>query len=157
MKKFQFMLVLLLCCLTGLSCGPSSGIPGLVEVKGHVTYNNAPVDGATVTFSPATPSQDVRSAVSMTESDGSFILMTTVHRGILPGDYNVTVVKKSSPPPAMSSEEIDAYMTQHGREPPVERAVIRDLVPAKYGRIETSGLSFSVKRGMPPIEIELND
>ena len=157
MKNIQLLLVLALCCLTGLSCGKSDSISGLVEVKGSVTYKNAPVSEATVTFVPTVSGSDVRAAVSMTESDGSFVLMTQMHRGILPGDYSVTVVKKTPPPTQMNSEEIEEYIAKHGKEPPAVRSEVKDLVPVKYGKVETSGLSYSVQKGMPPIEIELND
>jgi hypothetical protein len=116
------------------------------------------VEDATITFSPTLPDEKTRSAISMTESDGTFILMTQTSRGILPGDYLVSVVKKSPQPKSYSSEEIEAYMAQHGgKEPPVEKGAIQDLVPAKYGKTETSGLSYSIKKGMPLLEIELTD
>jgi len=157
MKKILVVLMSAL-CLSGLSCGKFGDIPGLVELKGRVIYKGTPVDGATITFSPTSPSESTRSAVSMTESDGTFILMTQTYRGILPGDYRVSVIKKSPPPKSYSSEEIDAYMAQHGgKGPPVARVEIRDLVPAKYGNAETSGLSYSIKKGMPLLAIELTD
>jgi hypothetical protein len=95
----------------------------------------------------------------MTGTDGAFYLMTTTSRGILPGRYVVTVFKKSEPGPgAMSSEEAEAYFETHGRTPPpVVDTPIRDLLPVKYSRRETSGLSFEITKTTRTVEIELGE
>jgi len=160
MKKHQLIVVLVFCCLSGLSCGRGDRIPGLVEVKGTVAYKGAPVDGATVSFAPKTFEPGTRASVALTAPDGTFILLTQGQRGILPGDYDVTVVKRTIPaiPEGVrSSEALEAYMEQHGRMPPVVSEEIRDLVPRKYGDAATSGLSYTIKKGQAPIEIELKD
>ena len=160
MKKYQLPFILTFCCLIGLSCGSGDRISGLVEVKGTVTYKGAPLDGATVSFAPTAFEPGTRASVALTEPDGTFVLLTQGQRGILPGNYDVTVVKRTIPKVSeaiRSSEDLEAYMEKHGRAPPVAREEIKDLVPKKYGDAATSGLSYSVKKGMPPIEIELKD
>ena len=157
MKQYRLTLVLAFCCLSGLSCGSGDRIPGLVEIKGTVTYKGAPLDGATVSFAPIVFEPGTRASVALTAPDGTFVLLTQGQRGILPGDYDVTVVKRTIPEGGMSSEALEAYMERHGRAPPAVSEVIKDLVPRKYGDAATSGLSYTVKKGMPPIAIELND
>ena len=155
MKKMILIVSMIACCICGSGCGEKGDIVGLVDVAGKITYNGAPVEGASVAFSPASPSNETRSAAGRTEVDGSFYLITHTSRGILPGSYKVTVSKKTEPPKPMSSEEIDAYVQQNGKQPLVEKIEIKDLLPEKYGKTETSGLSYEITKGMKSIEITL--
>jgi hypothetical protein len=69
-----------------------SGCGGIkpVPVRGKVTLDNQPVEGATVTFLGEAPGQ--RSAAGVTQADGSFQLTThNPNDGAFPGNYKVTI------------------------------------------------------------------
>ncbi len=87
---FTFAFFLLPCCFC-LLLGCSSSGPKPVKVKGTVTLDGKPIDGAGVTF--LSTGQGGRQATGITGPDGSFQLTTfTPNDGALPGEYKVTIV-----------------------------------------------------------------
>lgn len=83
--------------LLSVGCGVRGG-PATVPVEGIVTYNENPVEGATVTFHAVTQERDSRSSSAVTDQEGRFSIRTYVMGtgyidGIMPGEYRVTVVK----------------------------------------------------------------
>jgi len=85
-------LALAVCSLVVLSgCGGSN----LVPVEGAVLLDGKPVEGATVTFL----SEDGKNSFSgSTDASGHFVLQSGENRGVLPGNYKVTVVKSPFKP-----------------------------------------------------------
>lgn len=70
-----------------------------VPVKGTVTYNGKPLDGADVAFVPKDPEGGGRGASGVTDSQGNFKLQTFLvgdktAAGALPGEYLVSVSKR---------------------------------------------------------------
>lgn len=122
------------CAATGCGRGEPQG-----KVHGKVTLAGEPVPAGLVIFSNA------ERGVHMTaplQSDGSYELQTAQGFGLPLGDYRVAV----NPPlmePAMP-----------GAPPPP--AVTAVPIPAKYRRVETSGLSLSVGPGDNPFDIVLS-
>ena len=150
--------VVCVAALAGLiGCTPAGGGgPETVKVTGTVTLNGQAVDGATVSFSPTSGG---RAAAGVTDASGRFTLSTLeTGDGAVPGSYGVTITKRSGgeagsgPQGAdvdytqMSEEQKSAFMGQMkgmtGGPPQV-----KDFIPAKYGSVDTSGLTREVKRG----------
>lgn len=128
-------------CVLGLSfivgCGRSGPVVEMVE--GTVLLDGAPLNGATVGFSPLTPGAGLP-ASGASGADGSFRLTATgggaPGRGTAVGDYAVTVAKteRISEPPS--------------EDRPAAPLKIRHVVPPAYGGIATSGLKATVKKGL---------
>lgn len=123
-------------------CGGEPGLEGTTAVSGIVTYKGQPVEGASVTFSPA--SGQGRAASALTDAEGRFQLTTLkAGDGALPGSYQVTIAK-TEVQNAMTPEEAQAYFEKHQKSPEVRQ---KELLPVKYKRPNTSGLSAEVTDG----------
>lgn len=118
---------------------PSSG--GL-PVKGQVTYNGTPVQGASITFvSPAGGAP----GFAMTDAEGKFTVRSSQGEGLPAGSYQVTVTKTDAPSPQNTvSDQDPGYVPPDPNAPPV---VIKDVLPAKYKDVQTSGLTADVTAG----------
>ncbi|MDR2641946.1 MAG: carboxypeptidase-like regulatory domain-containing protein [Planctomycetaceae bacterium] len=92
MKKI-YIVVLLLCGLFVCGCG-QSGLKGLVSCSGVVLKDGKPVEGVTVTFIPTSTASESRGASAETDPNGRFQVTTLQWRGILPGQYQVTLSKR---------------------------------------------------------------
>jgi hypothetical protein len=123
---------LILSCLLIAGCGSNSG---LARVKGKVTLNGQPLEGATVTFQPTAADGSPSSGV--TDADGRYELMFTFDTpGAMPGEHVVSI--------GTAGTDID----DEGYE--VERP---ERVPAKYNRQTT--LKRTVKPGRNTIDFPL--
>lgn len=124
--------------------------PKVVPVTGTVLYNGQPLANATVTF---TNSSAGRSAFANTDANGNFTLTTFKSGdGAVPGLQQVTV-RKSEVLPG-KAPAVDASESLHLPPPPEERW----LIPKRYGKVETSGLTAEVKdSGKNSIVLELKD
>jgi hypothetical protein len=123
-------------CLAAVTgCGGTKSGPATVEVTGTVTLNRAPIDGASVLFSPDIGSSDGRLASqATTDSAGRFTLSTHVgggkfKSGIVPGKYVVSVTK------------LDTAAAKNTFSPP------KNLLPPKYADPKTSLLNADVGAG----------
>lgn len=136
----------LLCPLVLVGCGPSR--PETVPVSGHVTLNGQPVEGATVMFSPEA---EGRPATGTTDADGRFTLKTfEAGDGALPGVHSVTVTKVESSGVQADRDGLSGEIEPGGIQQ-------RWVVPRKYAKPDTSGLSVEVESGMQPVELQLSD
>jgi hypothetical protein len=145
-------------------CGESSepDRPETYPVTGTVTFNGAPIEGASVTFVPL--AEDGKSAAGFTNATGQYTLTTfTAGDGAVAGKYRVKIAKLSQPaapaaaaaaPPASPGVEVEA-----GYEPGAEDAAApppTSLLPAKYGDPNSSGLMVEVVGGEnPPRDFKL--
>ena len=153
MKTFFTLLlsgVLVLSAFVG--CSSKGGLSGLYPCEGTVTYNGAPVDGASVTFYPD-GGTDARSAGGRTDARGVFQLTTLKPQdGVFPGNYTVTIIKYEEygkePPLVMNSE---GDMIPSGGRP------VRNVLPAKYGTPETSGLTSRIEKRKNTVSFDLTD
>ena len=114
---------------------------GFVPVSGKITYQGKPVEQGTVTFISTTPGG--RNATGMIGSGGYYTLQTDEPKdGALPGPYNVTIFARD--------EVILDYIPKKPVPP-------KYLVPAKYEKPDTSGLTATVTGGSNSIDFDLAD
>jgi len=134
-----FVGISFLCVLSiGLAgCGGSGG-PKLYAVKGTVTYNGKPLDGANVNFLPtATGAQQ---AVGTTDAKGQYTLSTLGRPGAVLGEHQVTITKfAAGAGPAEPKPGDMIKMQTKGRVPPP-----KPEIPPKYGMTTTSGFKAVV-------------
>jgi len=128
-----------------VGCSSESGIPGTAPVSGTVKQKGAPLADATVTFAPAGQSSG-RAASGKTDASGKFTLTTLkAGDGAMPGEYSVTVTKTEMIGKTYTPEEANEYYSKHQKSPPPPQ--IKNVLPEKYAKGDTSGLKATVKKG----------
>ena len=156
--RYSFLAITHTYCLTTLclrslvfsvGCGQSG--PAVEYVQGVVTLDGAPLDGATVFFSPKGTAR-TRVAAGLTQADGSFTLNTQGAKpgaGTAVGDYSVTVSKIEMPEFPDISEDDPRYGTpeQDRLEQEAANAKPKVIVPEKYNNSETSPFTAKVESG----------
>ena len=130
---FIFVVFAAIACLVG--CPSSQGLKGLVPAVGTVTYQNAPAEGASLTFIPVDKTGDARTASAVTDATGKFSIKTLSYSGIYPGEYNVMIMKTEDNS-ENSKEDIDSGKAT---KPPVKH-----LLPQKYASASTSGIKVTI-------------
>jgi hypothetical protein len=151
-----------MCCLViGLSLLMLSGVAGCgsggaganakrektVPVSGVVMFNNAPLEGATVTFSPGSGGgTKAKAAFGITDESGTYRLTTyDLNDGAIPGVYQVTVTKQVAPARTPDPANEADYVPPEDTERAAAKTKAVPLVPAKYATPATSGLTADVK------------
>jgi len=117
--------------------GNVSGRAGLVPVTGNVTIDGEPLTMGMISFI----TEDGKEAfTSQIDSLGNYKLLATASDpGALPGQYTVIVIA-----------EEPAKMGEKGGFTPGKK-----LVPDKYAKKETSGLTGTVEQGPNTIDFDL--
>lgn len=106
-------------------------------VHGKVLFEGAPVPGAQVIFQPPSKAKLGARAIGVVAADGSFTLTTYAgDDGAAEGDYQVTVVWRQP--------RLDA----NGKPGP-------NLLPPRYAKTESSGLTARVQPGRNDLVLEL--
>ena len=118
-----------------------------------VTYNGAPVEGATVTFvdsgTPPAPSY------GLTDAQGVAKMKTSYADGAVAGEHKVSITKQETLGGAPSVDQDSPEYDPYAADAPT---TIKDLLPAKYGSIVTSGLTAPVTESGPnEFKFELTD
>jgi hypothetical protein len=138
-----------------VGCGDTTGLEKRYPVYGTVTYQGKPVEKGTINFIPSKPGEGRAAGAPI--QNGSYSLTTASQGdGALPGAYDVTVSSKSIDTSAMEAVakggqfHHDATFAKANKE-------AKDLVPAKYGSITTSGLKAQVKTESNKYDYELKD
>jgi hypothetical protein len=123
-----------------VGCGPS------YVVRGTVTYQGKPVEGARVELSPQT--EGGAAVATKTDQEGHFEL----RKKVTPGDYVVVVsktrVKYSEPPADAESGPAKAALASLPVSVP--------LLPGRYGDPTTSPFRCTVPAG-EPLQFDLSD
>lgn len=131
--------------LAAIGCsGPVDERPKTAKVRGKVTYNGKPVEGAVVSF----VSDDVpRAATGKTDANGEFTLTTyEPGDGAIIGTYKVAITK-----PAGEAAADDAGYDPDNPNPQYEKQMEKtepagkSEIPAKYADPKTSGLTATVE------------
>lgn len=120
------------------------------KVTGTVMYNGQPVEGAHVSFHPQ--ESDKPGSFAKTNSSGVYTLRTYADgpAGAPEGEYQITIQKMLAAEPVeqKSGPEMFKEMerrAQSGEAPPSEAPT--SLIPEKYARKQSSGLTATVKGG----------
>jgi hypothetical protein len=146
-KRIIFLSVILL----SVGCNHST-ISGLVPAQGKVLFDDVPIDGVNIVFTPQPGSASDRFATAVTKNNGTFTLETNGYKGILPGQYNVTLSKMTATSKISSEEE--EKLSIAGKPIPEPDVVYH--IPWKYENAQTSGISITIdKKGKTDILIEL--
>ena len=135
-----------------VGCGRQSG-PRVQFVKGVVTLDGQPLEGATVSLIPKAGSTGLP-AYGLTTAGGEFVLTSArggaVRAGAVAGDYLVTVRKMK----VVSEADIGVLITrqEYDRQKQENAGLLgfqpeAPVVPKAYGVAETSGLRVTVKQG----------
>jgi hypothetical protein len=138
--------------IAAVGCGKQTG-PQVQFVKGIVTLDGQPLEGAAVALTPTAGSTGLP-AYGLTTAGGEFVLTSSrggaVRAGAVVGDYFVTVKKMQ----VVSEADIGVLITRQDYErQKQENAGLlgfqpeAPVVPKAYGTAETSGLRVTVKQG----------
>jgi hypothetical protein len=112
----------------------------LAPVEGVVLLDGSPVADAGVTFAPVDGKLGPP-AFAATDEEGRFTLVTANRPGAVIGEHRVAISKTES------------IAIPQSRGFPIYRT--NDLVPAKYGSVETSGLTRKVEDDDNEFKFEL--
>lgn len=125
------------CCvalLAAIGCGSGSSGPATYPVTGVVTLAGAPVEGAILQFTPASPDLGIAGAQATTRPDGTFDVKIeldmgkTSKQGLPPGEYKVAVTKLELAPGQTTLTK-----------PP------QNVLPPQYATTDSSPLTVTVK------------
>ena len=145
------VLILLLAALPLIGCGQKSLFP-IEPVEGTVTLDGVPLEGATVNFTPANEG-DGMSAVGLTNAQGLYKLTAfsggLPEKGTMVGNYTVTIVLDRRA--RETTPEDDRILEQGGS---IYIPIVH-VVPRRYNRLETSGLTAEVVKGKNVFDFDL--
>jgi len=160
MKQTLFVLATI-CALAVLCGGCNKNTFGVVDVTGKITVDGQPVEGISVSMSPAdaaaNPSQ--RAAAGVTKEDGTFRVVTPGAKvaGVMPGEYVLTFQK-------------EVWLTEDGElaenipydpSKPEPKTHPEDLLPAKYKNPQNSDCKVTIeakkyKKGEVAFEFDIS-
>jgi len=118
-----------------------------IEVSGTVTFDGAPLAGAQVNFSPKTEGEGLP-GYGYTDASGKYKLQTMqgeADAGTTPGEYLVTILKFE---PQETPPEVEG-------KPSVQLPPPKSLIPVRYNRAETSGLTATVSKDSTTFDFQL--
>ena len=131
-------------------CGGNSKGPELARVQGTVSFKGQPLKNATVVFFPNQPG--ARPASGITGENGRFELMTEVPGdGVVKGQHRVSITAREAAPELSLEQQSALSLTTEGAP------VGKPLIPEKYFRFETSGLTTEIKSGANTTNFELKE
>ncbi|WP_417392005.1 carboxypeptidase regulatory-like domain-containing protein [Gimesia sp.] len=134
--------------------GAEDDRPQRTAVSGVITFDGEPVEGASITFRPVDESG--QTANGRTDEQGVFQMGTFEGTdGVVAGDYTVMISKLESQEVAEVLPEDDPnYDPNPKPQPPPE-----NLLPEKYSKADTSGLTVTVSEGkeISDLKFELSE
>ncbi len=125
-----------------------SGKEPMEYVQGVVTMNNAPVEGATVTFTPKSANGGTVAA-GKTDATGTYKLNSATGKsgaGTKPGDYIVTIKKLEKY--KLDKPTVDSYGN------PITEG-LRNSLPEKYAGGKSTPLTATVVSGKNTCDFKL--
>jgi len=142
-----------------LGCGEdNSGLARRYKVTGNVTYKGVLVVKGNINFEPTKPPVPEGRHASGAIKDGYYSLSTAGdgEDGALPGEYKVVIVATDIDMAALTAK---SGGQRHQGDRADQKAVktAKSLVPVKYSRSETSGLTATVKETSNKRDFELTD
>ena len=131
--------------------------PPLGKVHGIVTYKGKPISGAVVSF---IKDKAPRVATGTTDANGNYKLTTfDTNDGAFVGTHKVTVTKPvvnqlGKDTASLTPEDL-LKLTAEGKLELVQQKTSE--IPAKYGDVQTTPLTFTIEAGQNEKKIELED
>lgn len=117
-----------------------------------VTYNGAPVEGATVTFidtaDPPAPSY------GRTDAQGMAKMATSYADGAVVGTHKVSINKAEA---VSSAPQVDQDDPNYDPNAAYASSEVKHHIPVKYNSPATSGLTAEVKSGPNEFKFDLTD
>jgi hypothetical protein len=149
------VMIFLGCCFCGCS---AKGI-SVVSVTGTVTYQGKPVADALVALVPQ--SSDSRGASAMTESDGTFTLLTqgATTSGAMTGEYKILVskfIEVDNSGKEVVREAPKPFDPNDSPTPQIQYAQ-KNLLPEKYNNKDTTTLTTNITKGKNHLTLKLDD
>lgn len=152
----------LLACVCLAGCGGGAAFPKTYPVKGKVTVNDKPIEGAVVTFQLDNGKEN---AIGRTDANGEYTLsMFRSGDGAIPGKYRVAIAHFASdePPPTTlppgqiaSGDLSDDYAPPSDNPNAPKAAKPKSAIPEKYSNDKSSGLVAEVAAGPNVIDFPL--
>jgi len=149
-------ILLLLISILGCRRGPTKpdDLPALTPCTLTILHKGSPLSDATVTLVPKSGNWV---GVGQTGADGKVVIQTNGrYEGVPAGTYRVTVTKQAAagnlPPDPTTPEEDRAYA-----EAIKAAKSAKPLIPEKYTKWETSGLTVTVSESPLSETLELTD
>ncbi len=123
--------------------------PAVAPASGTLTYQQKPVEGATVMLAPDPTSGQTYGAAAMTDSNGRFELSAFPPEvGVVPGKYLVAVSKVQAP--AVAATDPAAH------DQPYLKTKPKHVIPVQYGDPAKSGLTIDIpEAGNKAIQFDL--
>jgi hypothetical protein len=158
-KTYRFQLA---AALAGMAlvlawgCGGDEGYGRRYPVSGTVIFKGAPVETGQINFAPTT--KEGRAANGDIEN-GKYKL-TTVNPGdgALPGSYRVSIVSKFVDQDVLSKTSRKEGGTARPQDIMLAGTkYAKNMIPAKYQLVDTSGLTATVKEGPNAIDFDLKE
>lgn len=143
--------VLLLMASAG--CGEAG--PELLPASGVVTLKSKPLAGATVTFIPEGKGS---LGMAITDDEGKFDIKSGAKRGVVAGTSAVTVTLPAGAGNALSSNMTPEDMMKMQMEGKLQSEMDKQktsLIPDRYSKADTSGLTVEVKSGQTEYNLTL--
>jgi len=150
----------LLLALGVVGCGGGNTGPALYPVVGTVTYQGKPLAGARITF---IPEKEGAIAIASTDSSGKFTMKSGTDAGVASGPCKVTVALIDSSGSAsalavdMKPEDMQKLAMEGKLQAALQAQEKGSLLPAKYGKSDSTPLTLEVKKGDNNFAIELTD
>jgi len=120
-----------------IGCGGSG--PKLAPVKGIVTLNGKPLEGAVVSFQPDSANKDGLPGEDVTGPQGNYKVTTKGRSGLVPGKYHVVVTKTLVDPSKVNEAfKDDPFMAQLSTGPEVGRDAAKLAAQREKNTIEQS-------------------
>jgi len=121
--------------------GGSSSGPKTYQVSGTVTQGGKPVQGAPIPFASA---DGKGGAAGRTDANGQYTLSTSKPGGgAVAGQYKVAITKFEESAATGSASEKGYVPPREGESLPPPKS----LLPEKYGKPDSSGLTATVREG----------
>ncbi len=132
--------------LTFSGCG--GGNDGRVAISGSVTLDGKPLDGGTIAFVGGGGGS---LATASTNKEGKFQIQVAL-------GLNKVAISKDDPAAAIQStvKPEDMLMGSDAEYKAQQQSKPKELVPVKYSKPDSSGLSFDIVSGMQPLSIGLS-
>ena len=132
--------------LTFSGCG--GGNDGRVAISGSVTLDGKPLDGGTIAFIGGGGGS---LATASTNKEGKFQIQVAL-------GLNKVAISKDDPAAAIQTavKPEDMLMGTDAEYKAQQQSKPKELVPVKYSKPDSSGLSFDIVSGMQPLSIGLS-